>query len=89
MTYLIILKNRVIMHKKNVFIEFRNWIWIKPYTLFVRIVIYSNLTSVFSLKKSSDFSPIEYIGNINITEALKYFQYSEFKTRLVQIYFDD
>ena len=45
-----------------------------------------DLRAVFGLKKSPpcspDLSPIEHIGNINITEVLNYFQYSEFKTRL-------
>ena len=45
-----------------------------------------DLTAVFSLKKSSsyssDLSPLNTIQNINITEALKHFQYDEFKSRL-------
>ena len=41
-----------------------------------------DLTAVFCLKKSPDSSLIEHIGNINITKALKHFQYGEFKTRL-------
>ena len=47
-----------------------------------------DLTAVFSLKKYPDSCPIEHIGNVNITEALKYFQYGELKTRLVQIYIE-
>ena len=45
-----------------------------------------DLTAVFSLKKklpcSSDLSPLNTSENINITGALKYFRYGEFKTRL-------
>ena len=45
-----------------------------------------DLTSVFSLEKISscslDLSPLNTFENINITEALKHFQYGEFKTRL-------
>ena len=59
------------------------------YSVLQELDIDLDLTAVFSLKKSPDSSPIEQIGNINITEALKHFQYGEFKTRLVQIYFDD
>ena len=44
-----------------------------------------DLTAVFSLKKnsscSSDLSPLNTFQKINITEALKHFQYGEFKTR--------
>ena len=48
-----------------------------------------DLTAVFSLKKSPDSNPIEHIGKINITEAIKHFQYGKFKSRLIQIYLDD
>ena len=45
-----------------------------------------DLTAVFSLNKSSscssDLNPLNTFDNINITEALKHFQYGEFKTRL-------
>ena len=45
-----------------------------------------DLTVVFSFKKgsscSSDLSPLNLFENINITEALKHFQYGEFKTIL-------
>ena len=45
-----------------------------------------DLTAVFSLNKislcSSDLNPLNTFGNINITEALKHFQYDEFKLRL-------
>ena len=45
-----------------------------------------DLTAVFSFKKSSscssDLSPLNTFENINIIEALKHFQYGEFKTRL-------
>ena len=48
-----------------------------------------DLTAVFSLKKSSPcisyLSPLNTFENINITEALKHFQYGEFKTRLKSI----
>ena len=50
------------------------------------IDIYVDLIAVFSLKKiptlSQDLSQIEHIGNINITEVLKYFQFCKFKTTL-------
>ena len=45
-----------------------------------------DLAEIFSLKKSSTCSPglnlMNTFENINITEALKHFQYGEFKTRL-------
>ena len=45
-----------------------------------------DLTAVFSLKKistcSQGLSQLNTFKNINITEALKHFQYGEFKTRL-------
>ena len=49
------------------------------------IEIDADLTAVFSLKKSSicspGLNPLNTFGNINITEALKHFQYGEFKTK--------
>ena len=44
-----------------------------------------DLTEIFSLKKSSicspGLNPLKKFRNTNITEALKYFQYGEFKTK--------
>ena len=59
------------------------------YPILQELDIDLDLTAVSSLKKTPDSIPIEYIGNINITEAIKHFQFGEFKTRLVQIYLDD
>ena len=50
------------------------------YSVLQELDIDLELTAAFSLKKSPDSSPIEHIGNINILEALKHFQYGEFKT---------
>ena len=70
------------------------WVWYLNFNRIIYSVLQEldidlDLTAVFSLKKSPDSSQIEHIGNINITEALKHFQYGEFKTRLVQIYLID
>ena len=44
-----------------------------------------DLTEIFSLKKSPicspDLNPLNTFRNINTTEALKHFQYGEFKIR--------
>ena len=44
-----------------------------------------DLTEIFCIKKSSicspGLNPFNTFGNINTTEALKQFQYGEFKTR--------
>ena len=51
-----------------------------------KIDIDVDLTAVFSLKKSQlvvqTLAQLNTFENINITEALKCFQYGEFKTRL-------
>ena len=54
--------------------------------MFQEIDVNLDLTEIFDLKKSSTcslgLSLLNTFENINITEALKHFQYGEFKTRL-------